>query len=96
MLAEDQDHLDLLNYAFDCNYGWTMHHYMNEIYKGEKTVLDIENYFNQIDSTYPAGTYPLQFTSNHDENSWNGTVYERLGDAVKHLLYLHLLFRGCL
>ena len=29
MLAENQDNLGLLEYAFDCNYGWTMHHNMN-------------------------------------------------------------------
>ena len=25
----------------------------------------------------------MEFTSNHDENSWNGTEYERLGASVK-------------
>ena len=94
MLAEDQDHLDLLNYAFDCNYGWTFHHYMNEIYSGEKSVNDIKSYFTQIDTTYPAGTYPLQFTTNHDENSWNGTAYERLGDAVKTFAVLSFTVPG--
>ena len=94
MLAEDQDHLDLLNKAFECNYGWTMHHYMNEVYSGEKTVADIQGYFAQIDTTYPAGKYPVQFTSNHDENSWNGTVYERLGDAVKTMAVLSFTVQG--
>ena len=27
----------------------------------------------------------MNFTSNHDENSWNGTEYERMGDAA-HLM----------
>ena len=94
MLAEDQDHLDLLNSAFDCNYGWTFHHYMNEVYSGVKTVQDMRDYFAQIDTTYPEGTYPLQFTSNHDENSWNGTVYERLGDAVKTFAVLSFTVPG--
>lgn len=94
MLAEDQDHLDLLDKAFDCNYGWTMHHYMNEIYSGEKSVSDIKSYFAQIDSTYPAGKYALQFTSNHDENSWNGTAYERLGDGVKTFAVLSFTVPG--
>ncbi len=94
MLAEDQDNLDLLNYAFDCNYGWTMHHYMNEIYSGEKSATDIRGYFAQIDTTYPAGTYPVQFTSNHDENSWNGTVYERLGDAAQTFAVLSFTVQG--
>jgi glycosidase len=83
MLAENEDQLDLLNKAFDCNYSWTFHHTMNEIYSGKKQVADISNYFQKIDTTYPGGKYPLEFTSNHDENSWNGTEYERLGDAVK-------------
>ena len=94
MLAEDQDNLDLLNKAFDCNYGWTMHHYMNEIYSGEKSALAVESYFAQIDTTYPAGKYPLQFTSNHDENSWNGTAFERLGDAVETFAVLSFTIPG--
>ena len=94
MLAEDQDHLDLLNKAFDCNYGWTMHHYMNEVYSGIKTADDIRGYFAQIDSTYPPGKYPLEFTSNHDENSWNGTAYERLGEAVKTFAALSFTVPG--
>ena len=94
MLAEDQDNLDLLNKAFDCNYGWTMHHYMNEIYSGEKSALAIESYFAQIDTTYPKGKYPLQFTSNHDENSWNGTAFERLGDAVETFAVLSFTVPG--
>ncbi|MEZ5105474.1 MAG: alpha-amylase family glycosyl hydrolase [Draconibacterium sp.] len=94
MLAEDEDHLDLLNKAFDCYYGWTMHHYMNEIYSGEKSVIDIKGYFAQVDSTYPEGTYPIQFTSNHDENSWNGTANERLGSAVKTFAALSFTVPG--
>ena len=94
MLAEDQDQLGLLENAFHCNYGWTFHHYMNEIYSGEKPVSVISEYFAQVDSTYPEGTYPLQFTSNHDENSWNGTVYERLGDAVKTFAVLSFTVPG--
>jgi len=94
MLAEDQDHTDLLNKAFDCNYGWTFHHYMNEIYKGEKNAEVIPGYFAKIDSTYPEGTYPLQFTSNHDENSWQGTEYERLGNAVKTFAVLTFTVPG--
>jgi len=94
MLAEDQDNVDLLKNAFDCNYSWTMHHYMNEIYSEEKTVSDVKSYFEQVDTTYIEGTYPLQFTSNHDENSWSGTVYERLGDAVKTFAVLSFTVPG--
>ncbi|NQU86120.1 MAG: alpha-glucosidase C-terminal domain-containing protein [Mariniphaga sp.] len=94
MLAEDQDHLDLLENAFHLNYGWTFHHYMNEIYNGIKPISVVSEYFEQVSTSYPKGTYPLQFTSNHDENSWNGTVYERLGDAVKTFAVLSFTVPG--
>lgn len=94
MLAENEDALDLLNKAFDCNYGWTVHHLMNEIYKGEKSATDIQGYFAKTDSTYPAGKYILNFTSNHDENSWQGTEYERLGASAKTFAALSFTLPG--
>jgi len=33
----------------------------------------------------------MQFTSNHDENSWNGTVFERLGDGAEAFAILTCL-----
>ena len=32
---------------------------------------------------YPSGTILMNFTSNHDENSWNGSAPERLGPALE-------------
>ena len=94
MLAENEDALDLLNKAFDCNYGWTVHHLMNEIYKGEKGATDFRGFFAKTDSTYPAGKYILNFTSNHDENSWQGTEYERLGASAKTFAALSFTLPG--
>jgi hypothetical protein len=36
----------------------------------------------------PADSFKLMFTSNHDENSWNGTEYEKYGDAAKAMAVL--------
>jgi glycosidase len=36
----------------------------------------------------PAGCSKLMFTSNHDENSWNGTEYEKYGEGAKALAVL--------
>src|SRR5665648_545914 len=94
MLAENQDQMDLLNKAFNSNYGWTFHHLMNEVAQGTKTALDMDSLLVKTSTTYPVGTYPLQFTSNHDENSWNGTEYERLGDAVKTMAVLSFTVPG--
>ena len=80
MLAEDGGH-ELLENAFDMGYGWDFHHIMNEIAKGEKNANDIEALFAKIDTVFPADAYLMNFITNHDENSWNGTVKERMGDA---------------
>lgn len=80
MLAEDGGH-ELLENAFDMGYGWDFHHIMNDIAKGEKNANDIEAFFAKIDTVFPADSYIMNFITNHDENSWNGTVKERMGDA---------------
>lgn len=69
--------------AFDMGYAWEFHHIMNEIAKGNKTAADIMPYLEKERKRFPKDTYLMHFTSNHDENSWNGTVYERLGDGIK-------------
>ncbi len=65
--------------AFDMTYGWELHHVMNEIAKGKKSNADVLAYFEK--NKYKRSDYRMHFTSNHDENSWNGTEMERLGDA---------------
>ncbi|MDY0104180.1 MAG: alpha-amylase family glycosyl hydrolase [Lentimicrobium sp.] len=81
MLAEDEAQRH--HAAFDMTYGWEFHHIMNKIYKGENTANDIEIYLKKNDSLYPENAYRMNFITNHDENSWNGTEFERLGKGVE-------------
>jgi glycosidase len=81
MLAEAELPEHHIN-AFDMSYAWELHHIMNEIAKGNKGVADIDKYFVKHDTLYPRDAYRMYFITNHDENSWNGTEYERMGDAV--------------
>ena len=83
MLAEDEDSVALVKYAFDMNYTWKMLHLMNDIAKGKKKAADIWTYLKWNDETFSPDVYRMYFTSNHDENSWNGSALERLGDAFK-------------
>ena len=83
MLAEDEDHPALLEKAFESNYAWKLHHIMNEVAQGKKSAQDISTYFAESGDKYAAGSFPMQFITNHDENSWQGTEYERMGEAVK-------------
>ena len=94
MLAEDEDNPDLLRKAFDMNYGWKLHHIMNDIAKGKKNANDIWDYMAWNDSVYPTNAYRMYFTSNHDENSWNGTVKERMGDAGEAMAILSYTVPG--
>jgi len=69
--------------AFDMTYSWDIYQDMNAIAKGKKTPATLDSILKSDSSRYPAGAYRMHFTTNHDENSWNGTEYARLGDAAK-------------
>jgi glycosidase len=77
MLAEAE--APTMHAAFDMTYGWTLHHLMNDVSQGKRTTAAIDSYFVAQAKTYPPDAYRMYFTSNHDENSWNGTEFERMG-----------------
>ena len=81
MLAEAED-APLIVDAFDMEYGWEFHNVMNHVAKGDMDCDSIEAYFVRQLERNPQNAYKMNFTSNHDENSWNGTVWERLGDGA--------------
>ncbi len=69
--------------AFDMTYSWEIYKTMNDIAKGKKTAEDLDAELAKDKASYPPDAYRMHFTSNHDENSWNGSEYERMGDAAK-------------
>ncbi|HZJ73963.1 MAG TPA: alpha-amylase family glycosyl hydrolase [Perlabentimonas sp.] len=94
MLAE-ADKVELQEYAFDADYGWEFHHIMNDIAKGKKSVKDIDSYFQREIAAYPKNTIRMHFTSNHDENSWAGTEFDRMGEpAAKAFAALTFVIPG--
>lgn len=80
-LAEAED-VPLVEAGFHATYGWHTHHLINQVAKGEITLAELEEGCNEYEAKYPPSAFQMQFTTNHDENSWNGTVFERLGDGV--------------
>jgi glycosidase len=80
MLAEAEDP-GLHTRAFDMTYCWELHKLMASIAQGKKNAMDLENYFIKQDTLYSADAYRMMFTSNHDENSWNGTEFEKMGEG---------------
>jgi len=83
-----------MHFVFDMTYDWTAHKLMNNIYKGEKNVHDFVNHFADNKNNYFSNAFRMQFTSNHDENSWNGTEFERLGKAAETFAVLSFLVPG--
>ncbi len=80
MLAEAESP-ELLENAFDMQYGWETHHIMNRIASGEQTVKAWDDHVLKMDSLLQKDDFHMNFTTNHDENSWNGTVKERMGES---------------
>ena len=76
--AEQPDHHDR---AFDASYAWEFHHITNEVAKGHMNADSVRAYMEREFERFPASAYRMNFITNHDENSWNGTVKERYGDA---------------
>lgn len=93
MLAEGEKP-ELSNKAFDMQYGWEFHHIMNKIAKGEFTTDSIRTYMQRDTVRFPKRTIKMNFTSNHDENSWNGTEFERMHQAVKEFAVLSYIMPG--
>ncbi len=98
LLAEGEEQW-LHESGFEATYAWELHHIFNAMAKGgsetknvagdgtiktdAKSVKDLKEYLERDDEKYPAPAMRLMFTSNHDENSWAGTEFERMGDAHK-------------
>lgn len=68
--------------GFDASYAWELHHIMNKMAQEEYGIDSLRNYLRREKKNHPADAMRLTFTSNHDENSWNGTEFERMGEAA--------------
>lgn len=78
-LAESDD-TAYLN-VFDVSYAWAWMHASEKLLKGETTLKNMVNVLLNYEKEKPFSK--LFFTSNHDENSWNGTENEKYGVAAK-------------
>lgn len=66
--------------GFNANYNWSFHGLSAEIAQGKKTLADLNNHLVTSYQETPSDVYRMSFLTNHDENSWNGTVAEKYGD----------------
>jgi glycosidase len=93
MLAE-ADTPDMQFHAFDMTYDWTLYHLMIKIAHHTAPVADLAALYTQPARIYPAGAYRMTFTSDHDENSWNGTDRELYGEGFRAMAVLAMTLPG--
>ena len=80
--------------AFDATYSWDLYKLGNDIAQGKATADKIDSNYKTETKKYPADAYRMRFTTNHDENSWNGSEYKRLGPAARAFAVLFFTFPG--
>ena len=79
---------------FDMSYNWSGHHVLNRIYKKENNSEDLKININRNLNDYSSKHVLMNFTSNHDENTWAGTVFDRYGDGAKTFAALTYFLPG--
>lgn len=93
MLAESENY-DLLEYAFDTIYNWKLLHAMNGLASGKINAAELLKIAKSSAKFLPKGASLLNFTSNHDENSWQGSAIERIHYFLEPLTILTFLLPG--
>lgn len=68
--------------VFDVTYAWEWMHVSEKTAKQIASLQHLKDVYDKY-ALYPGGAKKLYFTSNHDENSWNGTEYEKYGNGAK-------------
>ena len=79
--------------VFDASYAWSWMHATTKLVNEQLGVNEIYNILHDY-AQYPQGAYKLFFTSNHDENTWNGTEYEKYGIAAKAWAVFTFMWKG--
>jgi len=91
-LAETEDihYLDV----FDTCYAWHWMHETDNYSKGNSSIQSLKSVLAKYKNEFPSNTTQLFFTSNHDENSWNGTEIEKYGELSRVLAIFSTLWSG--
>lgn len=93
-LLAEADTPELHQRAFDMTYDWTLFHQLVAIAQGRGDAGDLARLYTAPRRRYPAGSYRMTFTSNHDENSWHGTDRELYGPAADVMAVLAATLPG--
>ncbi len=79
--------------VFDASYSWKWMHKTKDFYQQHQPLSELVALLKQY-SSIGDSSMRAWFTSNHDENSWNGTEYEKYGDMAKALAVFSCTWNG--
>lgn len=79
--------------SFDAAYTWRWMHRTEDFYKKHLPLNVLNAVLKEYDAIGDA-SMRAWFTSNHDENSWNGSEYEKYGDMAKALAVFTCTWNG--
>jgi glycosidase len=80
--------------VFDATYTWKWMHATEEFCKKQNDLNSLFAVLQEYDHSFPKDAFRVYFTSNHDENSWNGTEYEKYGEAAKAFAVFSCTWKG--
>ncbi|MEM9302233.1 MAG: alpha-amylase family glycosyl hydrolase [Pseudomonadota bacterium] len=93
MLAEWETR-DVHARAFDASYAWSWKNAMQGIAAGESDVGALFGYYSGNESAWPMDAYRMMYIANHDQNSWDGTMFEIYGDVLEPAIVLSVTGEG--
>lgn len=96
LLAEAEESYLFDEGVFDACYGWELHHRMNDVAQQKTRLWPLRERLHADREGYPRSAVRLAFTSNHDENSWSGSEFERMGSAAEAMAALTFLWPGAM
>lgn len=68
--------------GFHASYGWDGFAKMKKVAAGEASARILDTVLRKLDESYPPNFIKMNFTSNHDENSWNKADYATMPGEV--------------
>ena len=80
--------------VFDASYTWRWMHASEDFYHGKMDFQSMISVLYKSGVEFPSSAMRVYFTSNHDENSWNGTEYEKYGEAAMAFAVLSCTWNG--
>ena len=79
--------------VFDASYSWKWMHKSADYYKKNEAITELTDLLKKY-SAIGDSSMRAWFTTNHDENSWNGTEFEKYGDITKPMAVFSATWNG--